>query len=167
MMRKPYFKKNPGDPPPLRVTVERKVRFDEVDMMGIVWHGRYAGYFEDARVAMGDAVGLGYMNYYENGVVTPIKQLHLDYNKPLVHDEPFTTEAIMHWSDAARINMEFIIRNSKGEVATNGYSIQLMLNLDGELLLAQPDCHRALCKRWLEGELAELYPQSACADGKR
>ncbi len=152
-MRKPYFKSNPGDPAPLSVTVERKVRFDEVDMMGIVWHGRYAGYFEDARVAMGDSVGLGYMNYCDNGVVTPIKQLHLDYHKPLTHDELFTTEALMHWSDAARINMEFIIRNEANEVTTTGYSVQLMLDLQGEVLLAAPPFHQAVMAKWRGGEL--------------
>ncbi len=43
-MRKPYFQPVPGGPPPLRMIVKRQVRFEEVDSMGIVWHGHYAGY---------------------------------------------------------------------------------------------------------------------------
>ena len=46
--RRAYFAAVPDAPPPLRVDVGRKVRFEEVDSMGIVWHGHYASYFEDA-----------------------------------------------------------------------------------------------------------------------
>ena len=39
-------------PLPLTCTVPREVRFEEVDALNVVWHGRYPSYFEDARVAM-------------------------------------------------------------------------------------------------------------------
>lgn len=152
-MRKHYFRPNPGDPPPLRNTVRRVVRFEEVDVMGIVWHGRYASFFEDARVALGDRVGLGYMDYYKNGVMTPIKKMHVDYCLPLRFNEEFSVEAVMHWTEAARINMEFFIRNAAGEVSTTGYSVQLMLDPNGEVLLAPPLFHQQLMERWRAGEL--------------
>ena len=50
-MRKNYFPSVKGCPPPLGIRVERKVRFEETDPLGIVWHGRYASFFEDARTA--------------------------------------------------------------------------------------------------------------------
>lgn len=55
-MRKAYFRPVPGAPAPLCVTTQREVRFEEVDVMRIVWHGRYASYFEDGRVAPGEPV---------------------------------------------------------------------------------------------------------------
>jgi acyl-CoA thioester hydrolase len=133
--------------------VRRVVRFEEVDVMGIVWHGRYASFFEDARVALGDRVGLGYMDYYKNGVMTPIKKMHVDYCLPLRFNEEFSVEAVMHWTEAARINMEFFIRNAAGEVSTTGYSVQLMLDPNGEVLLAPPLFHQQLMERWRAGEL--------------
>ena len=60
-MRKPYFPSRKRDPSPLRVTVERRVRFEETDPLAIVWHGRYASYFEDARSAAGEKYGIGYL----------------------------------------------------------------------------------------------------------
>ena len=62
-MRKPYFPSVKGSPPPLRIRVERKVRFEETDPLGIVWHGRYASFFEDARTAAGEKYGFGYPGF--------------------------------------------------------------------------------------------------------
>ena len=153
-MRKPYFQTPPDAPAPLRNTVSRVVRFEEVDVMGIVWHGRYASFFEDARVALGKKVGLGYLDYYRNGVMTPLKKMHLDYAKPLGFDETITVEAIMHWTEAARIDMEFIVRNAEGEIATRGYTVQLMLDLKGEVLLIPPPFHQEVLNRWRNGEFS-------------
>ena len=81
-MIKRYFPAEAGAPDPLRITVSRQVRFEEVDPLGIVWHGRYPGYFEDARVALSDRYGVGYMDFYGQGIITPIRQLQLDDLRP-------------------------------------------------------------------------------------
>jgi len=153
-MAKAYFKTDPDSPSPLRVTVERCVRFEECDPLGIVWHGRYPSYFEDARVAFGGRYGIGYMDFYNRGVATPIRKLHLDYFKPLSFEDPFTIEGILHWNEAARLDFEFILRNEQDEITTTGYSVQMMMNKDGEFLLGQPPFYEEFCRRWQAGELA-------------
>jgi len=153
-MAKPYFKSVAGRPEPLRVTVERTVRFEECDPLGIVWHGRYPSYFEDARVAFGGRFGIGYMDFYNQGVATPIRKLHLDYFKPLSFEDLFTIEGVLHWNEAARLDFEFILRNAAGEVTTTGYTVQMMMNRDGEFLLNQPQFYLEFCRRWHAGELA-------------
>jgi acyl-CoA thioester hydrolase len=136
------------------MTVEQRVRFEECDPVGIVWHGRYASYFEDARVALGDRYGIGYMDFVERGVLTPLKQVHFDYVLPLRFKDRFTTEAILHWSDGPRLDYEFIIRNAEGEIATRGYTVHLLLACESfELMLAHPPFYREFCARWKAGEL--------------
>lgn len=153
-MRQPYFKTAEGAPPPLRHRVERVVRFEEVDPLGIVWHGRYPGYFEDARVALGERYGIGYLDFYRQGVVAPIRKLHIDYHRPLRFREPFTIEGVLHWSEAARLDHEFIIRNAAGEVATTGYSVQMLMDTEERLLLVVPPFFEGFRERWQKGELA-------------
>ena len=152
-MFKPYFIAQKDDPEPLRLQVKRQVRFEETDALGIVWHGRYASYFEDARSALGDNYGIGYLDLYRNGIVAPIKKLHADYHRPLTYPEDFTVEGILHWSDAARINYEFIIRDSKGSIVTTGYSVQIMLDMENNLYMVSPPFYQEFCKRWKAGEL--------------
>jgi acyl-CoA thioester hydrolase len=152
-MLKAYFPTEAGAPAPLRVHVERKVRFEEVDALGIVWHGQYASYFEDARATLGDQYGIGYMDFHQNGVRAPVKIFHVDYHHPLRLREAVVIEGILHWSEAARINYEFIIRDSKGEVATTGYTVQVMLDMEDNLFMVPPPFYMEFCKRWKAGEL--------------
>jgi len=151
-MRKPYFPDN-GGPAPLSLRVERCVRFEEVDPLGIVWHGRYASYFEDARVAHGDHFGIGYLDFFKHGLTTPIKQFHVDYDKPLLYGESYGIEARLHWTEAARLNYEFLITDAAGNVVTRGYSVQLMVDTEHELLVFPPDFYVAFLERWRMGKM--------------
>jgi len=151
-MKKAYFRSQEGSPEPLRCTVDRVVRFEEVDALGIVWHGRYPSYFEDGRVLLGEKYGLGYMDFYHQGIIAPIKQMHIDYQRPLHFGERFTIEAILHWADASRLNHEFILRNADGEVTTTGYSVQLLMDQQQNVLLLPPPFYEGIRQRWAAGE---------------
>jgi acyl-CoA thioester hydrolase len=153
-MSRPYFPTQQGAPAPLRVSVERQVRFEEVDPLNIVWHGRYPSYFEDARVAFGEKYGIGYLDCYDRGILTPIKKLHLDYFRPLRFPEPFSIEGILHWSEAARLDFEFIIRNRAGEVTTTGYTVQMMLDPALNIMLIPPPFVQEFRERWRSGEFS-------------
>ncbi len=153
-MERPYFSTRKGDPEPLRIIVPSRVRFEETDPLGIVWHGRYPSYFEDGRVAHGERYGMGYLDCYNNGIITPIKKMHIDYYRPLKLMERFTVECILHWTDALRINFEFILRDSAGEVTTTGYTVQLVLDREtNDLLLVPPPFVKEFRDKWKAGEL--------------
>jgi acyl-CoA thioester hydrolase len=149
---KPYFKRDPETPPPLSVTVTQRVRFEECDPLGIVWHGRYTSYFEDARVASGEKFGIGYMTFYNQGVSTPLKQMRHDYIKPMMFNDTFTTEALLHWSEAARLNYEFIIRDKNQERVATGYTVQLMLERDFTVMLTPPPFYLEFMNDWRKGK---------------
>ncbi len=152
MVFKPYFKPQDG-PPPLTVTVRRTVRLEEVDALGIVWHGRYAGYLEDGREEMGRLYGLSYLEFKAAGTVLPIRTLRVDYLSPLSYLENFRVECALHWHEAARLNMEYKIFNQAGRLVTRACSVQMMVDLAGNLLLEAPDFYRDFQKRWQEGRL--------------
>lgn len=150
-MHKPFFPRQDGHPEPLRAECSRQVRFEEVDPLGIVWHGRYPSFFEDARMTLGEKYGIGYMVFYAQNVITPIKLLHVDYLMPLSFGECFTVEGIQHFSESARINTEYVIRNKSGQVTTRGYTVQMMLDLNKNILMALPPFFEAFCTRWKRG----------------
>ena len=133
-----YFDREPGFPQPLEKSVFRAVRFNEADPMGIMWHGHYAGYFEDARVALGDAYGIGYQDFYAHGVIIPVRQMHMDYLAPLTYGVRYEIKARLFYTDAARLNYDFTILDPSGNVMARGYTVQLMLDKNQTLLLAKP-----------------------------
>jgi acyl-CoA thioester hydrolase len=151
-MNKPYFQPVPNAPASLHATIKRQVRFEEVDSIGIVWHGRYPGYFEEGRVALGNKYGVSYSDFIRNKLPVPIRQLGVDYLEPLFFEDEIEIEAILHWSEAARINYEYIIRRDEKVVCT-GYTVQLMLDESFELLLSPPPFYEDFMEKWKKGLL--------------
>lgn len=157
--RPPYFagERLPDGGPapvPLVCVVERVVRFEEVDPLNVMWHGRYPSYFEDARVALGRRYGLGYQEVYDAGLVIPVKQMGIDYILPLRFGERCRITASLHWCEAARLNFSYAITAESGALATTGYTVQLFLSHSQELYMVKPDHYQHFCARWESGALA-------------
>ena len=112
-----YFEKTDGTPAPVTVEITRRARFSEVDAMGIVWNGRYPGYFEEAASELGRIVGLSYGDYYTASLRAPIVKLHVDYFKPIFLDEEFTIRGSLIWHEGSRLNTEFVIIKKGGSIA--------------------------------------------------
>lgn len=153
-MRKEYFKIDPEAPAPLTAEVKRTVRFQEVDMLGIVWHGHYASYFEDARLAVGGKYGVAYQDFYREQVAAPIRKFHADYFYPLFFGKEYSIKVRLHYTDAARINHDFFIYNEEGTLCTSGYSVQMFMHpVTQELLLAPPPFFQSFLDNWRDGNL--------------
>lgn len=127
-----------------------RVRFSEVDSMQIVWHGEYVRYFEDGREAFGRQYsGLGYMEIYKSGFVTPIVKINIDYKSPLVCGELAIVETRFINTGAAKIIFEYtIFRESDNQVVATGDSVQVFLNKDNQLELINPDFYLQWKAKW-------------------
>lgn len=139
-------------PASLSFSTTRRIRFEEVDPLNIVWHGRYPSYLEDGRVAFGKKYSLHYLDMQKANFVTPIKEMHIDYIKPLYFDEKCTIQTTLHWSDAARLNFSYQIYNDQNELVTRASTVQLFLSLEGTLFMAKPDYYAQFCECWKNGD---------------
>lgn len=140
--------------PPLTVSVPRTVRFEEVDALGIAWHGRFASWLEDGREALGDRYGVRYTDFHAQGVSVPLKVFHLDFFHPLRYRQSYVVNASLLWSDAALLDFEYTITDAENVVMASGYTTQLMIGREGRLLLEAPAFYRDFCRRWREGSLS-------------
>ena len=151
--QKHYFETEPAAPSPVSVTRVRRIRFSDVDALGIVWHGRYPAFFEEAQTELGHKCGLTYEAYRNAGIAAPVAQLHIDYFLPLRLDDLCTVSASLIWSDGARLNTEYCIRNGKREIACTGFTVQLFVSLDtGEPLFCPPELWETCREHWRAGE---------------
>ena len=151
---KNYFDIDPGSPESLVVRTMRRVRFEEVDMLRIVWHGNYVSFLDDGRVAFGDThPTLSYNRLREEAVVAPIVQMHIDYLAPLHFDEMMTIETTLHWSDALKINFSYMILGDDGRFVVRAFTVQLFTDPQGDVLLVPPDWIEGFRNKWRKGEL--------------
>ena len=113
-----------------------KVRFNEVDSLGIAWHGHYVKYFEDGREAFGAEHGLGYLDVYENGLVTPIVSLSCDYKKSLAYGDSIVVETTFVDSPAAKLHFTYkIYQAGRSELIAEGSTTQVFLDSESRALL--------------------------------
>lgn len=125
-----------------KLTTSKKIeiRFHEVDSMGIVWHGSYMQYFEDAREEFGKKYDLGYMLMARNGYYAPLVDIQFSYKKPIQYEEAIEIGIEYVPTEAAKICFLYTIKSLKtGEVLTTGSSIQVFLDKNYQLVLCNPE----------------------------
>lgn len=148
VLKKEYFSTEAGSPAPLTATTTRRIRFEEVDLLRMVWHGRYPGLFEEGRTAFADSYGLSTREFMDNQIAAPVFKLHIDYQQPLRLDEIVTITTTLYWSEALRLNFTYRIFDNAGVQTTSAYTIQLLTDLQGNLLLLPPDMITSFRKWW-------------------
>lgn len=153
MKKYTYFKQEEGAPEPLEKSVFHTVRFNEMDIMKVVWHGHYTAMFEDARMALGDAAGLGYKQFFDRGILLPVRQLHTDYLAPLTYGHTYEVKARLFYSEAVRLNFDFTVLDEQKQIMARGYTIQLLVNEKGQVLFERPAFYEDICRLWKQGKL--------------
>ena len=130
------------------------VRFSEVDAMNVVWHGSYVLYLEDGRENFGKQYGgLGYDDFFNNGFVTPVVNLNIDYKQSLHRGDRIVLETRYIATDAAKIIFEYIVyRESDMAVMATAETTQVFVSLDGEMQYASPDFYTQWKEKWLNHE---------------
>ena len=151
-----YFDAPPDAPDPVSVCCRRRVSFSEVDPLGILWHGRYASYFEDANEELGRRVGLSYADFRDAGVRAPIVQFHVDYFASPELGEEVSIIGRMVWNDGARMDIVYEIRKEDGSLAAAGYTVQMLVSGEGETLVVTPPLLERCRDRWKRGEFSDL-----------
>lgn len=124
----------------LSVEKQFEVRFSEVDMMNVVWHGSYSLYLEDAREAFGAKYGLSYQKYIHENIFVPIVELNLSYKRPLRFGMTPTIRITYRPTDAAKIIFDYeIFDSATGELFLTAHSVQVFMDRDYNLMWYSPD----------------------------
>jgi acyl-CoA thioester hydrolase len=146
---------NPDAPHSLEAKAVRTVRFQEVDPMGVVWHGHYVDFFEDGRCELAKNYGLTYNDFYREGFKAPVVNLEIEYKLPLFLGETFHIETNLIWTEAVRFDHFYVIkRESNGEIVAEGRTVQLLLDGENNLQMVWPEYFEAIRKKWKAGLLA-------------
>ena len=123
------------------LTVEKPfdIRFNEVDMMGVVWHGAYPVYLEDAREAFGAKYGLSYQLYIAERTAAPVVEMHLHYRRALRYGMKPLVRITYVPTEAAKILFDYeIIDTADGAVCLTANTVQVFTDLEGRLLWDSP-----------------------------
>ena len=117
-----------------------EIRFSEVDMMKVVWHGAYPLYLEDAREAFGDEYGLTYEGYLDNQYYAPIVDMQIQYKFPLRYGVKARIDITYRPTEAAKIVFDYEIRDKETNLLyCKARTIQVFMDMDYNLVLFNPE----------------------------
>ena len=122
----------------LTVSHTIRVRFNETDPLGIVWHGYYITYFEDGREAFGRHHGISYLDVFDKGFTTPIVKSTCEHKLSLRYGDTARIETTIVATPAAKMIYRYKIFDAQNELACTGETVQVFLDEKGELMLTNP-----------------------------
>ena len=85
--------------------IEFDVAFHDVDMVGVVWHGHYLRYLENARWALMSRIDYGLDRMLASGYAWPVVDVQVKYVKPARFGERLRARAsLVEWEHRLVIN---------------------------------------------------------------
>ena len=122
----------------LTVSEPIRVRFNETDPLGIVWHGYYITYFEDGREAFGRRHGISYLDVDKHGFTTPIVKSVCEHKLSLRYGDVARIETTIVNTPAAKMIFRYTIFDANNTIVCTGETIQVFLDRNGDLMLTNP-----------------------------
>jgi acyl-CoA thioester hydrolase len=96
-----------------------RVRYEETDRMGVVYHGKYFEYFEVGRTEWLRARGLTYRKIEESGVGLVVVEVGARYKAPAHYDDMLTVRTTLTEIGRASVSFSYeVVR--EGEVLVEG-----------------------------------------------
>ena len=119
-------------------SIEIKVRYCETDQMGLVHHGSYINYFEEARIAWISNIGFSYSEMEKSGIILPVSKLNVSYLRPAYFDDDLFVSVELAELPSSRLIFNYTIKN-KDEVVVTGTTVLAFLNKETKKPVKCPD----------------------------
>ena len=114
-----------------------KVRFCEVDLYQVVWHGHYLSWFEVARNELASRFGLDTMQLKEVGLMAPVIDLSCKFKLPARYDDEVMIKTTMQRSETAKLIFHYTVMRDT-EILAEGNTTHVITDLQGTMLYKVP-----------------------------
>ena len=106
--------------------IRKEVMPQHTDHAGVLWHGYYLNWLEEARIDALSKVGIKYIDLIKDGYEMPVVNIEIKYKSPILHGEEILIESefVINESPRIKINSNFIGINN---IITTSSSIDLVL----------------------------------------
>jgi acyl-CoA thioester hydrolase len=124
-----------------------KVRYQETDQMGVVYHANYFVWMELGRTAIIEELGFKYADMEKDGIVSPVTDIQASYKKALTYGDTATVKTWIEKYDGFRVVYGYEICNEAGEICVKGESHHICVKKENfrPIIIRKryPDWHEA------------------------
>jgi acyl-CoA thioester hydrolase len=125
----------------ISAAVDVEVPFHDVDLAGVVWHGHYMKYLENARWAVMARVGFGLKEMMASGYVWPIVGLQVKYVRAARYGDRLRVQgSLVEWE--TRLVINYLVTDAKDDARVGrAQTVQVAVTHEtGTLQLVSPAC---------------------------
>ncbi|WP_208590874.1 acyl-CoA thioesterase [Gracilibacillus suaedae] len=112
------------------VTTPIKVRYQETDQMGVVYHANYLIWFEIGRTAFIEELGFKYHEMESEGIVSPVIDARIQFKQPIRYGDDAYVETWLVKYNGIRTTYGYRIIDQDGEVAVTGETQHVIVKKD-------------------------------------
>lgn len=106
-----------------------RVRYQETDKMGVVYHSNYLVWFEIGRTEFFRSLGLEYKTMEEENVLVPVVEVSCKYKLPAKYDDEIIVRTRVTEFKSVKIRFNYeIIRKVDKEVLATGQTTHAFTN---------------------------------------
>ncbi|MFB6367138.1 acyl-CoA thioesterase [Paenibacillus elgii] len=125
-----------------------RVRYQETDQMGVVYHANYLNWFEVGRTEMIRELGMPYQALEARGLLLPVIEADLKFRSPARYDDLVTIDTKVVELRSLRLQFAYEIKRGE-EVLVTGRTQHVWLNRDWKPVRIDrelPDLYALLAK---------------------
>ena len=112
----------------------RRVQYYETDMMGVTHHARYLCWMEEARIDFMDRLGFPYRKMEEEGVLSPVKSVSVDYKKPSTFGDEIEIRVEIESFTGVVLTIRYDMRDREGNETGRARSEHVFLDREGHIV---------------------------------
>ncbi|TKF22700.1 acyl-CoA thioesterase [Vibrio genomosp. F6] len=134
---------------PLQVEVELITSFQDADPMGVIYHGNFFRFFEEARRVLMDKIQYNYLDMQASGYMWPIIDTRVKYVKAIPFNHSIRISArLTEWEN--RLRVDYQIHDVKtGARMCKAHTTQVAVGIkDQEMCFVSPTIFTNKVTHW-------------------
>jgi acyl-CoA thioester hydrolase len=108
-----------------------RVRYEETDQMGYVYHGKYFTWFEVGRTELFRALELPYIMLEKRGIRLPVTETDCKYRSAARYDDIITVRTVVVKLTPTRIQFSYQLLSEEGQVMAYGSTSHAIVDSTG------------------------------------
>ena len=133
----------------LSAEVTMVTSFQDADPMGVVYHGNYFRFFEEARRVLMEKIDYSYRKMVDSGYMWPIIDTRVKYVKPIPYNHQIRVSATLtEWEN--RLRVDYVVYDAQtGQRMTKAHTMQVAVGIDsGEMCFVSPTVFTDKVEAW-------------------
>lgn len=112
-----------------------RVRYPEVDRMGVAHHTHYLAWFEVGRTELLRSLGCTYGAMESEGIFMPVVEVSCRYRAPVRYDDLVEVETRLAEVSGSRVTFEYCLRRQGQErVLAEARTVHATVNREGQVV---------------------------------